>query len=74
MFSKENLIFANAKRRIPIVQYDANWNIVNEYESVAKAAKENNLSDSHISQCCNGKRKSCCGYKWKRKMEENSNE
>lgn len=71
---KKNLIFANAKRRIPIVQYDANWNIVNEYESVAKAAKENNLSDSHISQCCNGKRKSCGGYKWKRKMEENSNE
>lgn len=48
--------------------------MIKEYESVASAAKYNNLSDSHISQCCNGKRKSCGGYKWKRKMEENSNE
>ena len=45
-----------------------------KYESIISAAKINNLSDSHISQCCNGKRKSCGGYKWKRIMEDKFNE
>ena len=66
---KKNLEFANIKRRVPVAKCDNNWNIIDEYESIINAAKINNLSDSHISQCCNGKRRSCGGYKWKRIME-----
>lgn len=71
---KKNLEFANIKRRIPVAKCDNNWNIIDKYESIISAAKINNLSDSHISQCCNGKRKSCGGYKWKRIMEDKFNE
>lgn len=67
---KKNLEFANIKRKIPVAKCDNNWNIIDKYESIISAAKMNNLSDSHISQCCNGKRKSCGGYKWKRIMED----
>ena len=71
---KNNLEFANIKRRIPVAKCDNDWNIIDKYESIISAAKINNLSDSHIAQCCNGKRKSCGGYKWKRIMEDKFNE
>ena len=71
---KNNLEFANIKRRIPVAKWDNDWNIIDKYESIISAAKINNLSDSHIAQCCNGKRKSCGGYKWKRIMEDKFNE
>lgn len=71
---KRNLEFARRKRMIPVVQYDLNWNVIKGYESVISAAKHNNISDSHICQCCTGKRKSCGGYRWKRKVEENNSE
>ena len=53
------------------IYYITEWD---KYESIISAAKINNLSDSHIAQCCNGKRKSCGGYKWKRIMEDKFNE
>lgn len=37
---------------------------IKEYESVSLARKEHG---SHVSDCLNGRRKSCGGYKWKYK-------
>jgi hypothetical protein len=37
----------------------------NIYNSLTEAALLNNLQLPHISQCVNGKRKTCCGYHWK---------
>lgn len=34
------------------------------YKAIKDAARELNLSDSHISQCCNGNRQTCGGYHW----------
>lgn len=37
------------------------------FESITSASDELNLSDAqrkHISDCCNGRRKSCGGYRW----------
>ncbi len=41
--------------------------LVGTYESIVEATEQLSLSASsrrHISDCCNGKRKSCGGYKW----------
>lgn len=37
----------------------------NVYSSLTEAALSNDLQISHISQCINGKRKTCGGYHWK---------
>ena len=34
------------------------------YEAIKDAARELGISDSHISQACNGKRNTCGGYHW----------
>ena len=38
--------------------------LVKEYPSVGEAARQNGWSQSHISNCCLGKRKSAYGYRW----------
>lgn len=35
------------------------------YESLTKASEETNINSSHISQCCNNKRKTTGGFHWK---------
>lgn len=48
-----------------VYQCDENWNILNEYESVAEAARTLNIDSSSISKCCRGKLQHCGGYRWK---------
>lgn len=50
-----------------IVQYTLDNELVAEYKSAGAAEKETNLNRCHICDCCNGKRKTCGGYKWKYK-------
>ena len=47
-----------------IYKCDLQGNILNKYVCITDAAKELNISPSHITSCAKGKRKSCAGYKW----------
>lgn len=50
-----------------VVQMNLEGEIICEYRSLTDAAVGVNGSDSHISQCCKGKRNSHKGYKWRYK-------
>ena len=54
-----------AKRKKITLQIDPNTNeIIKEWPSIAEAEKQLGVSFGHISMCCNGKRKTCGGFKW----------
>lgn len=55
------------KQSIKVIQLDLNDNVLNEFESMAQAEQKTGASASHISSCCNGKRKSAGGFKWMKK-------
>lgn len=65
--------FRQMKSR-PVFQLDLEGNIINEFPSVMVAEDSccNGKRGNHISDVCNGKRKTAHGYKWKYK-EERSN-
>lgn len=52
-----------------VVQYDKNNEKISEYVSAVEAENKTGIGRSHISQCCNGKRKSAGGYIWRFKNE-----
>lgn len=39
--------------------------IIEEFESVLEAKAKTGINNSKIGECCNGKRRSAGGYKWK---------
>lgn len=53
---------------IPIIMCDMQGNELREFQCISQVKRELGLSDSHISSCLKGTRKSCGGYKWKRKV------
>lgn len=55
---------ACAKRSVPVYKFDLNGNFINSYCSAKEAGRDNNLSASHILNCCNGKELSCGGFLW----------
>ena len=61
---KEGRLHPNSK---PVQAFDINGNLVAEFESIRLASKSLGVSDSHISSCVNGHRKSAGGYVWKAK-------
>ena len=56
----------------PVIMYDLNENPIREFKSITEARhfidgdKLKNGS-GHIGDVCSGKRKQCCGYKWRYK-------
>lgn len=70
---KENNIHDTRTKRVAekcfkkVIQLDLNDNVLNEFESMTQAEQETGASVSHISSCCNGKRKSAGGFKWRKK-------
>jgi len=49
-----------------VAKIDKNTNeIIEIYDTIALAARENNCDNSGISKVCNGTRNSCGGFKWK---------
>lgn len=58
------IIYKHGKR---ILKYSANGTLINEYENITTACRENNLSATSISNCINGRSKTAGGYKWKLK-------
>ena len=49
----------------PVEQYDKNNNYLKTFDSIAEAQKYLGIKESHISDCCAGKRKTDHGYIWK---------
>lgn len=53
------------KTRKKVKQLDMNGNFIREFVSISEAARQTNLTASCICECCQGKRKSTKGYRWK---------
>ncbi len=53
-----------------VLQFTLNGEFVKEYPSTCEASRQTKINQGNISQCCNGKYKSCGGYLWKYKNEE----
>ena len=52
---------------IPIVQLTLDDKIICEWTSASMAGRTLKISINSIGMCCRGKRKTCGGFKWKRK-------
>jgi len=48
-----------------VAQYDFDNNLINIFSSISDAARECNTFHSSISACCNGKKQTSGGFKWK---------
>jgi molybdenum-dependent DNA-binding transcriptional regulator ModE len=48
-----------------VKQYDLNWNLIKEYNSISSAAKEMNISKGTIQSVLLKNRKTAAGYIWK---------
>jgi hypothetical protein len=55
-------------RKMTILQYDINGNLIKEWESARKAMKELNIT--HITDCARGERKTAGDFIWKYKNPE----
>lgn len=55
-------------RNKPVYQFDKQDNFIKEWNSASEIGKFFNKNSSSISECCNEKRKSAYGYKWKFKL------
>lgn len=60
------------KRSKTVYQYTMDGELVKEYPSVNEAARQNSYDRSNITNCCNGKRKTAHGYKWKYKEPQSN--
>lgn len=66
--NKELMAKINAKKRIPIMQYDKDMNFVKEWSSTVEATKFYNFSRSMIVNCLRkGIKYTAGGFKWKYK-------
>lgn len=59
------------KTQKPIYQCDLEGVILKRFNSCEEAKRETNIEASHISECCNNKRKTAGGYIWKYEKENN---
>lgn len=53
--------------RKPVLQYDLQGNLINEFSSIIEVKKQLGYNAGNICQCCKGKLKQIYGYKWKYK-------
>lgn len=73
MTPKENTNWGTRNERVSkklskaVLQFDLNDNLVKEYPSIQQIYRENGFSRGYICDCCNGKRKTAYGFKWKYK-------
>lgn len=57
----------NKKGSKPVVQFDKAHNVIAEYPSAKEAARQNGISQGHISECCRHEMPSYKGYLWEYK-------
>lgn len=48
----------------PVIKLSLTGEFISEYPSAVSAERFLNVRGNHISDCCNGKRKTAYGYKW----------
>jgi hypothetical protein len=48
----------------PVLMSNVNDEPLLVFDSLVEAKRQTGIDDSHISHCCNGKRKTTGGYKW----------
>lgn len=60
-----------ATQRKKVIQYDLNHNVIKIWDSLSDIKRVLDYSISHISQCCNGYRKTANKYIWKYMEGEN---
>lgn len=53
-----------------ILQFDKKGNFITEFPSTMEVYKQLGYGKGNISACCNGKRKSCGGFIWRYKNDE----
>ena len=69
---RENAVHGTRTKRIAeklfkkVIQLDLNDNVLNEFESMKQAEQKTGVSAKNISNCCNGRRKSAGGFKWRK--------
>lgn len=60
-YTYKNNYKLNSKK---INQYDLEGNLLMSFNSASEAARYLKTTNTHIVNCCNGKRKTAYGYKW----------
>lgn len=63
----KNIHKQNSSLCKPVLQYDINNNLINEYYSISEAANKLKVSDANIIRCCKGKKLIAYGFIWKYK-------
>lgn len=57
----ERMVITQRKK---VAQYDLDYNLLKVWDSLSDIKRDLNYSISHISQCCNGKRKTANKFIW----------
>ena len=52
--------------RVPVYQYDDNWNLIQEFTSSRDAFAATGIQDANINKVCRGERPKAGGYRWSR--------
>jgi len=55
---------AKRSKMKPVMQLDMYGKEVARYDSLGEAARQTGLNKDALSACCNGRLKSCGGYRW----------
>jgi len=66
---KTGLLIMNLKKPKQIEQLNINGNLIKTWKSCSEIVKELKVDDTHIYNCCTGKREKAYGYKWRYKKE-----
>ena len=53
------------ERHTSIIQYDLNYNYINNYSTIAEASRKTGISPNNICTCCLGNTKTAGGFIWK---------
>lgn len=65
-YSKKHNVNTFNEFKRPVYQIDVNTDeIIDKFDSLSDAASKTNSNESHIRDCCSGKRKTHNGFKWK---------
>lgn len=65
-----NMVVGNTFRAIKVFQLDLDGNIINEFSSSYEASRETGISQSSITNVCNGKRRIAGGFRWSKNLSE----
>lgn len=63
-YGKHHSLDVKIKMGTPIIQYDLNGNLINEYYSLTEASEKTNSDFRLIQKVCKGERNKHNGYKW----------